>query len=158
MRAKTEYDLKAEAFLKKHGLSIEAVRAVPNECPPFDPEKCGKGEHIHGDKFWITIERHIPPSEITTLEFPFWDSLQDKQKRDAGHPYGAKRKPTAYDVLSCISNETECPLTFEEFCNEFGYDEDSRRAYATFERVREFALRAQRFFTEEERGDLWQIN
>lgn len=38
--------------------------------------------------------------------------------------------PTAYDVLTCLTKTD--PGTFEEFCSEFGYDTDSRKAEKTY--------------------------
>lgn len=34
--------------------------------------------------------------------------------------------PTAYDILTCLTKYD--PGTFENFCSEFGYDEDSKKA------------------------------
>jgi hypothetical protein len=42
------------------------------------------------------------------------------------------REGLLYSVLTCVKNEYACPATFEEFCFEFGYDEDSRSAERTF--------------------------
>lgn len=41
--------------------------------------------------------------------------------------------PTLYDVLSCLQKYEVG--TFEDFCSEFGYDEDSRAAYKTYKAV-----------------------
>lgn len=43
--------------------------------------------------------------------------------------------PTLYDVLACLTKYN--PYTFEDFCSEYGYDTDSRKAYKTFEAVKE---------------------
>lgn len=75
-----------------------------------------------------------------THDFYFSD---DKQTRDIyrftlsrnGKSYTAKfgqsianagQEPTAYDILSCITKYD--PYTFENFCADFGYDSDSRKA------------------------------
>lgn len=39
-------------------------------------------------------------------------------------------KPTPYDVLTCLTKYD--PGTFEDFCGDFGYDEDSRAAERTY--------------------------
>lgn len=41
--------------------------------------------------------------------------------------------PTAYDVLACIQKYDVG--TFDDFCSEFGYDTDSRKAYKTYKAV-----------------------
>lgn len=42
-------------------------------------------------------------------------------------------EPTAYDVLTCLTKYD--PNTFEDFCSEFGYDEDSRKAEKIYDSV-----------------------
>ena len=43
------------------------------------------------------------------------------------------REPTSADVLSClISDATRAEDSFEDFCSNLGYDNDSRKAEATF--------------------------
>ncbi len=42
-------------------------------------------------------------------------------------------EPTLYDLLSCLQKYEVG--TFEDFCSEFGYDEDSRSAYKTYKAV-----------------------
>lgn len=37
------------------------------------------------------------------------------------------KKPSSYDILACLTKYN--PGSFEEFCNDFGYDADSRKAY-----------------------------
>ena len=41
--------------------------------------------------------------------------------------------PTAYDILACLTKYD--PYTFEDFCSEYGYDTDSRRAKKTYKAV-----------------------
>lgn len=45
----------------------------------------------------------------------------------------AKVPPTLYDVLSCITKYD--PGTFNEFCSEFGYNNDSLKDFATYQDV-----------------------
>lgn len=54
--------------------------------------------------------------------------------------------PTAADVLDCLVSDVRYgEVSFEEFCSDLGYEEDSRRAYATWEKCRELAPRVRRF-------------
>jgi hypothetical protein len=47
-------------------------------------------------------------------------------------------EPTMYDVLTCLTKYD--PESFEDFCNEFGYSEDSISAHKTYKAVcREYA-------------------
>jgi hypothetical protein len=69
-----------------------------------------------------------------------------QQRNSRGEPWGAilryKRDavkvPTAYDVLAAVQKYEVG--TFEDFCSEFGYDTDSRKAEKTyFEIQKEYA-------------------
>lgn len=50
--------------------------------------------------------------------------------------------PTAKEVLHSLKVDASCVIynDFEQFCAEFGYDTDSRKALATFEACRESLL------------------
>lgn len=45
-------------------------------------------------------------------------------------------EPTTEDVLSCVASDAT-DETFDDWCSDFGYDTDSRRALATYEGCRE---------------------
>jgi hypothetical protein len=56
------------------------------------------------------------------------------------------QEPSAADVISClVSDASAGDQTFEEFCSEFGYDVDSRKAEATFRACAKMAPRIRRF-------------
>ena len=65
----------------------------------------------------------------------FWDNIantkatyQDPNKRN--NP----KKPETYDLLAClVKNDYD---SFEEFCSSLGLDEDSRKAYKTYEEIK----------------------
>lgn len=44
-----------------------------------------------------------------------------------------RSEPTTYDVLTCLQKHDVG--TFEDFCDEFGYDTDSRKAEKTYQAV-----------------------
>lgn len=67
------------------------------------------------------------------------------------------KPPTAYDVLACISLDVRCPASFEDFCADYGYDTDSRKAESLHRRCVEFALRLRQFFTSGELAELQDI-
>jgi hypothetical protein len=84
------------------------------------------------------------------VRFDFWGSIND---RSLG------KDPSAYDVLACISGDINTPDTFQEFCDEMGYDTDSRSALATFKRCNKFGQALRAFFTNpDERDALSEIN
>jgi len=65
-------------------------------------------------------------------------------------------EPTAYSVLSCLTKYD--PGTFEDFCSEFGYDEDSKKAEKTYKAVKEEYVRLCGLFTDAEMEQLQEIN
>ena len=64
--------------------------------------------------------------------------------------------PTAYDVLACLTKYD--PGTFEDFCGEFGYDTDSRKAYKTYKAVKREWKNVAILFTDEQLDMLREIN
>lgn len=49
--------------------------------------------------------------------------------------------PSIYDVLSCLFSDADAlESTFEDWCGNFGYDSDSRKAESTFKACRETGL------------------
>lgn len=64
--------------------------------------------------------------------------------------------PSAYDVLACLIKYD--PGTFEEFCCEFGYNEDSRTAERIYVAVIKEYKQLERIFTAEQIEELREIN
>ena len=63
--------------------------------------------------------------------------------------------PTAYDVLACLTKYD--PGTFENFCSDFGYDDDSITAHRTYEAVIKEWQGTQALFTDAELDQLQEI-
>lgn len=152
----SEYEAQATKFLTDHGLEIKTA-FKGDRCPLWDDDK-----HIHGDRYRVTIKRgkclhdskSMLPVECTcdrprSVTFDFWNSHADRQ---------AGKSPTAYDVLACVSSDLYYPETFEEFCSEYGYEQDSRKAEQTFKAADKFGRKLRAFFTEKEAEDLSEIN
>jgi len=64
--------------------------------------------------------------------------------------------PTAYDVLACLQKYEVG--TFENFCGDFGYDIDSRKAYKTYKAVMKEWKNIELLFTSEQLELLQKIN
>jgi len=161
MKELSEYEKQAQAFLDKFHITFEATWKG-DKCPPWgtsDPKAngpCPNCRHMHGDRFQVEIGRDLTrmptvvrAADLRILSFDFWNSHQAQQAgtTDLG----------AYDVLACLSGDVNCPDTFEDFCSEYGYEEDSRKAFNTFKRCARFAERLRAFFSEEEREALQEI-
>ena len=55
--------------------------------------------------------------------------------------------PTAQTVASCLASDAQAGTEeFEEFASEYGYDSDSRKAYAVWEECRAIELKFRRMF------------
>ncbi len=125
---KSEYDQQAEDFLKETTATFEAVR-IGRICSPW----CEDDKHIHGDKHEIKLTRNG-----RTETFEFWNSYADTVGRQKAHDKKFDRKfhkpnlaplpVKPYDFLACISSTAYCPISFRSFCDDFGYETDSRKA------------------------------
>jgi hypothetical protein len=137
----SEYQVQAQKFLDQFGLKFRATFRG-DRCPPW----CGEDGHgcIHGDRYRVTISRKTGGR----VSFDFWNSQKDMQEG---------KSPTACDALACISSDATCPDNFEDFCAEYGYETDSRKAETLFRRVSKFAARLQAFFTSDELEALAEI-
>jgi hypothetical protein len=136
--------------------------------------------HLHGKHYRCTISGQGRGH----VSFDFWNSYQDELINHArkhgpyryddvmasigfGKGQGTRIQtiiakypqtltPTAYDLLACL--EKNEPGTFEEFCSDFGYDTDSRRAEETWRAVTEEYIKVRRFFKPDELEELQEIN
>lgn len=135
---KSEYDIQAENFLNKYGL------AVTFELIDQNPNKLWEDDLIR-NHYKVTITRNGNPNGLT---IEYWDSAVNTE---------ADKVPTAYDVLAVIGSQSTVYDTFEDFCSEFGYDEDSRTAERIYKAYNEEAKSIVNFFTEIELEDLREI-
>jgi hypothetical protein len=132
----SHYDARAREFLSKHGIKL---RITLSDSKPARWEPAGH-------HYRITLSRK---NGAGRLAFDFWGSVNDAE---------AGKDPGAYDVLSCIGSDLFTPETFEDYCSEYGEEQDSRKALQTFNRAHEHAERLRAFFTDEtEREELGEI-
>ena len=114
--------------------------------------------------FWDSIHN----TEISRMTFEEYVKKEFNYNRVEAVPYDKKRKvkndlaklkakavPNEYDVLACL--EKYDPGTFEDFCSEFGYDEDSRTAEKIYIAVINEYKNLTRIFTEEQMEELREI-
>jgi hypothetical protein len=66
-----------------------------------------------------------------------------------------RSQPDAYTILSSLEGTN--PGTFEDFCGEFGYDTDSRKAEKTYKAVVEQYLSLSRMYSQDELDKLADI-
>ena len=97
----------------------------------------GYGKHFATDKECRYIFKMKLSRGKNSYTFNFGQSIANGQE-----------EPTMYDVLSCIQKYDVG--SFENFCSEFGYDEDSRTAERTYKAVLKELEAMERLFSSEE--------
>lgn len=169
----SEYTEQAESFLQKYNIKCEITWLKYDKY--FDADTNNRDIYtvtFSREKrkgFSVTFGSSIKDSELRHMTERTWqhDGWKKAEKRyqnpnDSWRGYHQQMKiwkalkPTSYDVLACITKSD--PGKFSDFCGDFGYDEDSRNAYKTYEAVRDEWLDVQSFFTSEELEELQEIN
>ena len=59
-------------------------------------------------------------------------------------------KGLLYSILCSLRSDYYCPTIFEDFCGEFGYDEDSRKAHDTWQACLKMSQKVQNILFEDE--------
>jgi hypothetical protein len=115
-KSKMDYNKQATDFLAKYNLDLVINKEGTGKYWPDDTEK----RDIYA---WTLANRSAYPIRSTSGRFG--QSLADT----------GKRKPTAYDILACLCKYD--PETFQDFCDSYGYDTDSRKALEIYLSVQE---------------------
>ena len=104
-----EYDKKAKDFAAKYGVKLTVLDKDYRRYFPADREER-----------WVYKCRLSRNRKYYTFHFGQSIAAGDK-------------KPSLYDIFSCLTKYD--PGTFENFCLEYGYNEDSRKAERTYNEV-----------------------
>jgi len=132
------YEKQAQDFLTKYGLKIRVTSLGEDINPLWDDGETRP-------KYKITISKKRMGKKIS---FTFWDSIAHMQEG---------KEPSAYDILACISGDTDIHEDFNEFCSAFGYDVDSIKALRIWRLYDRQSRRLHNFFSEQELEDLREI-
>ena len=153
MATDNKYEKQALDFCKKYGVTI---RATPLKHDFFFVDDKEKRDvyTIEITRNGMTYEFQFGQSIIHSNGAVKWDSEVSvaERKKLISNGYELigmywKRKavvPTEYVVLSCLTKID--PESFDYFCCEYGYDTDSRKAYAIYESVRDEWYEVKRLF------------
>lgn len=106
------YEKQAEDFLKKTNTTLKIT--IKDYGKYFDDDKQSRNIYI------CTLKRNNKK-----YSFTFGDSIYNTEKNI---------KPSPYSILSCI--EKYDPESFENFCNNYGYSTDSRKAEKIYKAVK----------------------
>ena len=112
--AKSEYEIKADKFMQDTGSKMVVGSPEYGKMPNWDDKD---SRYI----FPITFVRKVN-GETRQFSLKFGQSIADGNK-----------KPTHYDVLACLTKSN--PGSFENFCSDFGYNSDSRKAERIYNAV-----------------------
>lgn len=127
-----KYEEAADLFLENLGVKIQK-------------EWLKYGYHFVDDK----QERHIFKIKISrgrkSYSFNFGQSIAQGSK-----------SPSSYSILSCLQKYEVG--TFQYFCGNFGYEEDSRKAVKIYKAVLKEFAGMQRLFSSEELEIMAEIN
>ena len=120
----SEYTKQANDFMEKTGTTMKAVYV--DHKPYFVDDKESR------DIYRITLKRNGDK-----YTFRFGQSIHNS---DGNTP------PTPYDVLASITKND--PESFENFCSEYGYDTDSRKALKVYHAVAKEWENVKRLFSD----------
>lgn len=131
--AVSEYETKTDALLAGMGVSFKATYL-------------DHALHFEEDTEARDIYRCIFRRGAKRFHVRFGQSL-DKSRE--GEP------PSSYDVVACLTKDD--PGTFEQFCDEYGYDTDSRKMFRLYSRVVREWYKVRSFFSDGELDRLREI-
>lgn len=129
------YNDQAIAFLNETNTSFTAKFKANKKY--FDDDKEPR------DVYRITLK-----NDLHTYRFDFGHSINNSNN--------GLTPSAAYDVLACITKYD--PYSFEDFCADFGYDIDSRKAEKIYKSVCKEWENIQQLFTKEQIEVLQEIN
>lgn len=116
------------------------------------------GQSIDGSgwQFWVKPNPH---NKITVSGELTKEQAKRKALERYGNLHGIESKPpepvTAYDLLSCLQ---KYPVeSFEDFCAEFGYNTDSRKAEKLYSATCEEYAKVEALFNDKEMEELRKI-
>ena len=112
---KNEYTRQAEKFLEETFTMLYISKAEPQNKPLWIKEN-----EKHGINYSIRLK-----NKKHCFDFNFWGSINDAENN---------KNPNAYDILACLSGSINVG-DFQDFCDNFGYDNDSITAEKTYKEV-----------------------
>ena len=173
-KIKTKYDLQSERFLEKTGTKIEKLYTEHRR--HFEDEKqyraCFSITITRNDK---SINFDFGNSIVDSWDLydnfkrlgrqhKYWTALKVKEAIQTGQELNEeyniklkkrKKAPSDYSILACL--EKYDIGTFDNFCSEFGYDADSRKAEKTYFAAQKQYSDLTRLFNNEEIEELAEI-
>lgn len=169
---KSEYDIAGEEFLASTGTTFEALLVGHDKFFPGDKDARDiyqitfkrKGRKDFTLRFGQSLANsgrgllnarysHTEPLPKEARDLLYSKTIAGERNGYIKSPFGGIQKtrkaPTAYDVLACLTKYD--PGSFDDFCDDFGYSNDSRTAERTYLAVTDEWSKVQKMF-----GDVLQ--
>jgi hypothetical protein len=140
---KTDYETPVKEYLESIGVSWKLEFKFSDIKPDWD-------NSFH-DRYEFTLSR----KDHKSVSFNFWDSSANTEARTNRRSQHKYRKLGCYDVLACLTKSE--PYDFENFCGDYGYDTDSRKALDLYLQVQEEFKKVSSIFSQEELEHLSDI-
>lgn len=139
------YEKQGNNFLIKNGITFKTT--FIDYKPYFADDKESR------DVFKITFKRkrwtkNNSGKQRLSFSLQFGQSLNNSTMN-------GENPPTVYDVLACLTKYE--PGTFENFCADFGYDTDSRKAESIYKEVLKEWEKVSSFFSDKEMEEIKKI-
>ncbi len=124
------------------------------------------GQSLKNSQKYLYKTGNIAGAEFTLDGYPLRGTRFSRNREtlefDRTSPYASQRcvlfpgtPPDEYDILAAMTKYD--PGTLENFCSEFGYDTDSKRAERVYKSVSEEWLNVQKIWTDREIEELREI-
>ena len=175
---KTDYEKQAEDFLTKTGCKMTITFKENRKYFPDDKETRDvyEVEIVRGSRKWnFEFGNSIADSEFVAVygkcRYKIPSEMRTKEKREViryvhnnlqsdflgigTDKIVMPKAPSKYSVLACLTKYD--PESFEDFCSEFGYDTDSKKADKIYEGVKEEWLNVCRIWNDSEIEELCEI-
>ena len=175
---KTDYEKQAADFLEKTGCKMTITYKENRKYFPNDEEtrdvyevKIERGSRVWKFEFGNSIKDSEFVAVYGKRRFKIPSEMRTKSnaeiawyvKRNLQYDFGTAKAdriirpvpPSEYDVLSCLTKYD--PESFEDFCSEFGYDTDSKKADKVYSGVKEEWLNVCRMWSDSEIEELCEI-
>lgn len=135
---KDNYQQQAADFLAKHGIAF-SFKLANTKLPNWGDSISRKNNH-----FIATFKKGS-----RRISFDYFDSENNFR--------AGKTEIDAYSALTCCSSELHCPETFGDFCSEYVYDNDSRKAEKLHKVCLKQSAKLKKIFVGQAAEDLMEI-
>jgi len=156
----SEYEQQAITFCQTHG--VEISWEYGGHCLHFPDDKdyravwratvtrrevtqCFDFGRSLVDSYWVVTSRGKQRPDRANVVGPWKpNAVAYWGGQDRGYLVPSKLPPTSYDLLATLTKYN--PGLFEDFCGDFGYDTDSRKAEQTYFAVQKEWSKVHRLF------------